>query len=239
MRQVYILIALTSAALAAFAIWMIMDAPRPLDPRIVQAVAAGALVGIGWSVTFLMQEYRRWRERGDVRVDIEMALRAEISDAFADNDAEALRAHGARMAERILSAGSRVGEAFHVFVPKPVNLTVFQALSERIHYLDSTVIDPVIWYYSQAADVIAFAEDLRSREYRALSAERRAKAYAHYVEMQIEAVRRRDVAITALTAALGDQDEVGLETARMERRAERMNELRAWLNSRAAGRSAP
>lgn len=237
MRHVHLLVIFPSAALLALAVWMIADAPRPYDPRIVQAVAAGALVGVGWGVTFLMQEHRRWRERSDIRSDVQQALRAEISDAFADNDAETLSAHGEEMAARIIRAGDEKGEVFHVFVPKPVNLTVFRALSDRIHLLDTPVIDSVIWFYSQAADLQAFAEDLRSRDYRLMPAERRALAYKHYIAMQIEAVRRKTIAINVLTEAIGDQDEVAMSVALAQRRAERKTELRIWLNSQVADRS--
>lgn len=237
MRYALFLIILLSAALAGFALWMIMDAPRPYDPRIVQAVAAGALVGVGWGVTFLTQEYRRWLERRESRVDLQQALRAEISDAFADNDAETLLAHGEEMAARIIRAGDEAGRAFHVFVPKPVNLTVFRALADRIHLLDTPVIDSVIWFYSQAADLQAFAEDLRSRDYRLMPAERRALAYRHYIAMQIEAVRRKAIAISELTDAIGDEDEIAMSAARSRRSAERKAALRAWLNSQAADRN--
>ncbi|MFV0475260.1 MAG: hypothetical protein ACK5MQ_13785 [Pikeienuella sp.] len=237
MRHVFLLIPVFSAALVGFALWIVMALPRPLDARVAQAVVAGALVGVGWAVTFLMQEYRRWRERRDGRLDLQLALRAEISDAFAENDEETLIAHGEEMAARILRAGDEKGEVFHVFVPKPVNLTVFNALSDRIHLLDALMVDSVIWFYSQAADVQAFAEDLRSRDYRQLPATRRAQAYGHYVDMQIEALKRKTTAISALTEAIGDEDEIAMNDARLKRRAERKAELRAWLNSRVAGRN--
>ncbi|WP_340108831.1 hypothetical protein [Pikeienuella sp. HZG-20] len=239
MRHIFLLIVLVSAALAGFALWTIGEAPRPLDPRILQAAAAGALVGVGWGVTFLAQEYQRWRERETIRIETQMALRAEISDFAATVAYADLKTHGAEMDAAILGGDDEGKGAFHVFVPRAKNKMIFDMLGDKVRHVGPASVDHVIWFYSQIADVEAFAEDLNSAAYRRLPADRRAKAYRHYIQMTAEAKRRADLAIAALTAALGDgaesetNDEKTLERAKLDRRAERKAELRAWLNSRA------
>lgn len=235
MRYVFLLIVLVSAALAGFALWTIGEAERPLDARIIQAVAAGALVGVGWSIIFLAQEYQRWREREAMRIETQMALRAEISDFAATVVYADLETYGAEK-EAEIRAGKDEGKgAFHIFVPRTKDKAIFDMLGDKVRHVGPASVDHVIWFYSQIGDIEAFAADLNSEAYRKLPADRRADAYRHYIQMTGEAKRRADLAITALTAALGDDtsDEKTLERAKLARRAERKAELKAWLNSRA------
>lgn len=234
MRLVYVAV----AGLAASLFWLVAFALRrtedPLAPPIVQAIVAGGIVGLGWIVTFATQEYRRWREREEMRTDIQMALRAEISDFAAAVDYAGLEEYGKEIEAEIRAGGDGAG-AFRVFVPHPKDRVIFDALSESIRHLGAGAVDHVVWFYSQLVDVEAFAEDLRSREFQKLPASRRAEAWRHYIQMLIEAKSRADQAKAALTVALKDDGDEDLDWARRLRREERRAELRDWINSRAAG----
>lgn len=200
------LVALVVLALAAGLGALLAEAltQGPWTDGLRQALVAGAFIGLGWAAAFLTNEYRRWKDRQEERIDLQLALRAEISDfaaRFSEAELVAEREAGPAL---IRAAGDEPGEARIVFVPRPKPSAIFEAVGDRITGLGADVTDPVIWFYSQIIDVQAFVDDLRSEAFGRLAAERRALAYGDYLEMLIEARRRADYAIEALTDALGD-----------------------------------
>lgn len=224
-------LAIGLAALVAWMVWTL--AGQPLAPQVMQAAVAGGFIALGWIVTFLTQEYRRQQERREMRIEIHMALRAEINDYVVRHSYDGLKRHVARVTDLIRRGGDDPDSAFFVFTPKTRAMAIFSALAERINHLSPRTTDPVVWFYSQLADVESFAEDLRSAAYARMDADRRARAYADYIQMIVEAKRRGEIAVSVLTDALGDADASEEERARQARRVERKAALRAWINSRA------
>lgn len=220
--------------LASFAGIFIFATNTFLATEIRQALIAGLVVVSGWLATFLMQELNRANDRKALQLDIQLALRAEIQDSydtFTYRDLDT-RAFGRAVENRILEGGDGPN-SFHPFIARDANQIVFDALKERLHFLPTGVIDEVIQFYCQMADLQAFSGHMMQSDFKELEARRRAAAYGHYIQMTIECERRAQDALTQLNYSLGVYDDRGTITqaARYQAKLDISRKaLRRWIN---------
>jgi hypothetical protein len=174
-------------ALARLALWVatgaiplmaaVLAAPNLADE--VQALLVPAILGVaGWLATYLQQ----LDERDQDQLDLMQALRAEIVitlHSLQERDPAAF----AKRLDVAVAAALDAGTPYQAFLPLPGPQVVFAAVSDRIERLPSEVVERCIRFYSLAADVRSFAEDMRSAEFQALDLARRRPAYQNYFEM--------------------------------------------------------
>ncbi len=209
----YGIIGTVMAAALGLLLWVLFPyfSGKPLEPEVLKILVPALLVVLGWLVTFLLQEYRRMRERAEREADLKLALRAEIWDfhqGFVNADT---KAYGAQMVGRILQGGDGEGR-FHPFVPQEKNPIIFSVLSARIDHLPGDAVEEVVQFYSQLADLSAFAQDLRTETLKALPAKRRAAAYGDYIEMKVTADKLACNALEKLNKSLGMKADSGVSS---------------------------
>ncbi len=156
-----------------------------IDPRIWQAVIAGAFVALGWIMNG-WQNRRERRARRDERVrDVHRALYAEIS-AYLNNlgSEQALDIFCADMVARMQDDPD-----FAPLIPTESDDLIFTAIVEEIHVLPRTSIDAVVLYYRQLGAISALISDMRAPSFRALAAGQRIQMYSDYIEMKKQALR--------------------------------------------------
>ena len=225
---VLLLILANVAAIAWLATASILDTPMA------QALIAGLVVASGWFVTFVIQDWTRSRERHEVQTDIQLALRAEIQDChetFTWRDRDT-RAFGRKVMHKIEEAGNGDG-AFHPFIARDAKMIVFDAMKDRLHYLPGGVVDEVVQFYCQLADLQAFAQQMMQPAFRELACDRRAAAYGHYIQMTIECENRAQDALTMLNYSLGvwnDEKAVSELAARQGRLDNARKALWGWIS---------
>lgn len=204
---------------------------KPLEPDVLKILVPALLVVLGWLVTFLLQEYRRMRERSEREIDLKLALRAEIWDFRQAFENAHTVSYGAKMVDKI-NQGADGKNAFHPFVPQEKNPIIFSVLAPRIDNLPSSVVEEVVQFYGQLADLSAFAQDLRSEKLTKLSAARRAAAYGDYIEMKMAAYNLAVLAHAKLEKSLG----VSPRNISTDAQQKRKQSLILWVNSQAEGR---
>jgi len=168
-----------------------------LGSGIIAALIAAAVSVLGWWVGHANDRRAQQALRKEKIRDIMTALRSEIrSSSFlaAYADSQSLRADTRK---RILASGGRK-PAYTPFIPREPDTPVFRAIVGEIHILPGSAIDPVILYYSQAATIAQFADDLRSERYSTLAPERKATMYDDYMAMRDYAAELAADAIKAI-----------------------------------------
>ena len=158
-----------------------------LDPRIWQAVLAGAFVALGW----VFNGWQNRREAANLRAerlrDVHRALYAEIGANLSNLlSADHLDEECVAGLERIEAEKS--GDPYVPFIGKESRDQIFQAIVGDIHVLPRTSIDAVVPYYAQVSAIAAMIEDLRGPTYASLSQDRRKQIYADYMAMKQQAL---------------------------------------------------
>ncbi|TDL81313.1 hypothetical protein E2L08_06485 [Palleronia sediminis] len=165
------------------------------DPRLWQAVIAGAFVAAGWIVNGAQNRRAADRLRRERLRDVHRALYAEIKHNLANLDsAAALTEFATPVLQRI------VEDDFVPFVPRERNDAVFRTVLPEIHVLPRVTIDPVIRYYSQLAAHDALVEDMRGDSFKVMEAERRAAIYADLIAIKIALVSYGEEATDVIAA---------------------------------------
>ncbi|SFG51887.1 hypothetical protein SAMN04488020_102434 [Palleronia marisminoris] len=165
--------------------------PLGIDPRIWQAIVAGAFLALGWIVNGWQNRREAARRRHERLRDSHRALYAEIGtnlDALGGPDV--LEAHETTMVARMESEPD-----FVPFVPSERPMPVFEGLVEHVHILPRVTIDPIVAYYSQMQAVTALVQDMRGPAFASLSAERRIAIYRDYIGMKTQAFLYGDYAL--------------------------------------------
>jgi len=155
-----------------------------IDPRIWQAVLAGAFVAAGW----LVNGWQNRREAATLRRerlrDVHRALFAEIGATLSNLESDA--ALDAWRDGMLLRMDAEPG--FFPFVPRERGDRVFQAIVAEIHILPRGTIDPIVAFYTQLAAIEMLVEDMRGETIKTLAPDRRRLIYADYIEMKKQAL---------------------------------------------------
>ncbi|MGY6632371.1 MAG: hypothetical protein ACXIU8_01315 [Alkalilacustris sp.] len=227
---------LSAALVGGLVAALVAVRPDLSDHRVQQAALAGAVVGVGWFVTFILREFGAVTARTRRRQDVELALRAEIFDyteALDDGDpvaeADALR-------DVVLAAGDKRRAAYLPYFPRISPPVVFEAVRDDLPTVSSFAMDSIVQFYSMLSDITSFAEDLRSPEFQTLPAARRVVAYADYLEMRGTTVRIGLHAIDQLNLSLRRTSDPAYSAPDHMNPADaaRMQTLRAEISSRSA-----
>ena len=156
-----------------------------LDPRIWQAVVAGAFVALGWVVNGARERRATRSLRAERLRDLHRALFAEIGVQVTNLGSEArIRADAAPLLERM-----EADEAFVPFIPRERGDAVFRSALEDLSILPRVTIDPIVAYHAQLAALAALTDDMRGAAFGRLAADRRRAIYLDYVEMKVQAFR--------------------------------------------------
>lgn len=164
-----------------------------LDPRVTQALIAGAFVALGWVVNGRANRRRAAELRAKRVRDMQRAVFAEIRAYLAVLERDHLAEYGARIATRIEAEPD-----YFPVIPTEHNDAIFRALVSEIHVLPRDVIDPVVLYYSQINAIGAMIEDLRSLQKPQIGAMRAAAMYRDYIAMKLGAMELGEAALGAI-----------------------------------------
>ncbi|MEM7521858.1 MAG: hypothetical protein AAF307_12575 [Pseudomonadota bacterium] len=151
-----------------------------IDPRVGQAIVAGAFLAAGWL-------YNGWKNRQDARRlraerlrDVHRALYAEIGTTTANMvGAAALTQEADVLVQRMQEEPD-----FVPFIPQQHGDHMYDAIVAEIHILPRCTIDPVVAYYSQIKTLGAFAEDMRGPAFAQMGQDRRIIMYRDYIAMK-------------------------------------------------------
>lgn len=180
-----------------------MGAGAPLwIGAVIGALIAAVVTALGWWVSHARDRTAAERARQSKIVDLQKALRAEIVAHLHQLARWAAQGGGQETIAAILQAGDAPATRFTPLLPAERHDRMFAALVDEIHVLDTDVVAPVVAYYHQLAMVADLADMIRTPDYAEISAERRAKAYAYYVTMKIDAREMGEDALGALDAAI-------------------------------------
>jgi hypothetical protein len=193
-----------------------------IDPRIWQAVIAGAFVSVGWLVNGWQNRRSAAHLRKEKLRDFHRAIHAEIGTNLANLwDEKRLESYSAGLIEKM-----REDDGFIPFIPRERNDFTYDALIGDIHILPRQTIDPIVVYYSQIKSIAALADDMRGAGFKAMAQDRRIAMYGDYIEMKKQALQFGRYA-NAMIVAFSDG---GAPGAHAEARR---------FNTRAAVRSGP
>ncbi len=196
MRRAFVICAVVVAIAGLLIGYLARD--ESIDVRVRQAMIAGSVVAAGWIITFLLQEYRFYRERRERRNDLQRALYAEIR-ACLDGQLrrDNLESYGSEMVARMQDAADE-GEDYIPFIPHETNDIVFKAIISDVHVLPIASIDPIVLYYAQLAAIDALIADLRSEAFTKLDVDRRIAMYRDYISLKREALRLGEDALKGM-----------------------------------------
>lgn len=172
-----------------------------VDTDTLKVLVPALVVVLGWVLTFFMQEYRHERERIKQEMDLQLALRAEIWDYLHSADRTDLLRSRDMVAQKILKWGDDM--PFHPSIPQEKSMMIFSAFVQNIDRLPPETVDRIVQFYSQMNDVELFYSDLHSDSFMQMPAKRRSKAYAHFIDMKINAGERAAAAYRCLNKSLG------------------------------------
>lgn len=167
------------------------------DPRILQAVIAGAFVALGWVYNGWQNRRADHRRRLEKQDDIATALMAEIThyrDALVFFDLDEIW-------DQVQGRMARDPDYMPV-IPSERNDTIFSAILAEIHILPEDVILPVTRYYNQVFAIEAIIADLRSDTMKKETVEARLGAYTDYISLKKQALEDGNSAIAALAQHL-------------------------------------
>jgi len=192
-----LLISIFVVSLAGLAIAYVAGI-ESIDVRVRQAMIAGSVVASGWVITFLLQEYRFYRERSERVNDMQRAIYAEIR-ACLDGQLKRddLQKYGNEMIARMRDAADEE-ETYIPLIPSETNNIVFISIISEVYVLPTASIDPVVLYYSQLAAIDALISDLRSEAFEKLSPDRRIAMYRDYISLKVEAIRLGEDALLGI-----------------------------------------
>ena len=171
------------------------------DAKVQQGAIAAAVVATGWLVTFAFREVSTLIERHQQSRDILIALSAEVHDyaegISLDNPAKWIE----MVTKDVTEGGNEPETAFYPFISQISEPVIFNKLADQIHLLPEEPIDTTIQFYSILSDLRLFVEDLRSEEFRKLSAERRLLGYIDLIDMRITTVEIANEALRLMNDA--------------------------------------
>ena len=127
-----------------------------------------------------------------------MALLAEVIGNRVQHARIDLEAHASEIQDRMSADPD-----YTPFVPRDASTIVFDAILSDIHVLPGPTILPVVSHYKQVARIAHFADDLKSDNFRQLSAGRRFEMYVDYLQMILQALKQAASAEQALRGSLG------------------------------------
>ena len=166
-----------------------------LDPRIWQALIAGAVVAAGWLVNGWQNRRAASREaqlqrneaaslRAERLRDVHRALYAEIGANLSNlSGTDALDADVSHVLELM-----RTDESYIPFLPREDRSIVFKSVIQDIHVLPRTTINAVVAYYAQLSSISALIDDIRSEAYPALPVDRRIAIYTDLMILKRQAL---------------------------------------------------
>lgn len=166
---------------------------------VIAAVISSAVTALGWIVSHRREGEAEARRRRERIVDVQKALRAEVANYAAQLEEVDLAEH----LDGVLAAMRR-DPGFVPFVPRESFDTVFRALVADIHLLPGGAVEPVVRYYAHLIGLAAFADDLRSPEFRGLMPERRSAMFSHFIAMKVKALDYAREADAALAKGIGE-----------------------------------
>jgi hypothetical protein len=169
-----------------------------ITPAIVAALIAGLVNAIGWFVAYGRDRRLDVVKRQEKVRDYMTALRAEIrchNRQWSEGDAAQHKADMIRLINTVPS--------YTPFIPREPSNVVFAAILSEIHILPAEAIEPVVRFYWQTQSIAQLVEDLRGEGFKALDAGRKATLYSDYIDLQVEAGRLAEGAVSALNAWRG------------------------------------
>lgn len=172
-----------------------------LDTAIIAAVVSAAVTAFGWFASHWSERRLEGQRREEKIVDVQWALLAEIESNLQRYAEVDLDAHEREMRRSILSRRGR--SRFTPFVPRYATEIVFEAFVPDIHILPTATIRDVVAYYKQEYKLREMVEDLRSDRFAALSQDRKAHLYGHYVWQIKTVLSWGERARAALASQLG------------------------------------
>jgi len=156
--------------------WAVLTWLRGLDPRIWQAIIAGAIVALGWIVNGAQERRVAARLRAERLRDFHKALFAEIRTALA-----ALGEDDPSVGEEI-AAG--ISDTNKPFVPLEQHDRVFKTVLEDIDVLPRQTIDAIVAYYGQISALEAMTKDMRTAAAGDMSGASYEAMYRDYLKMR-------------------------------------------------------
>jgi hypothetical protein len=160
----------------------------------------GALIGILISNGLaLLLDIRRRREKVK---DVQTSLRAEMRTHWRRLEPLEMDARAAL----ILARMKDTSRPFTPFIPREEPTPIFDAVVREIHLLPTSVIDPVVLFYSKHVALLNFVDDLRGGPFAELERDRQVQMYEDYITMQKQARDLAEEAIGAIDAALDDNE---------------------------------
>ena len=188
-----------------------------VDPRVWQAVVAGAFLAAGWIFNGWQNRRAASRLRAEKLRDYHRAIYAEIGANLANLwDTAELEGYRDQLVERM-----REDPSFVPFIPIERHDTVFDALIADIHILPRQTIDPIVIYYAQLKSVAALAADMRADAYARMEPARRILMYQDYIAMKVQLLAFGRYANALIDAfSRGGKEAADEKAARINSRAE-------------------
>ncbi|MEM9642613.1 MAG: hypothetical protein AAGA19_14050 [Pseudomonadota bacterium] len=193
-----------TAAALLFLVALIRDIEPDLltAPQVWQAVIAGVFLSVGWFVTAEAGRASEARQRDERQQDVQTALRSEISSIRGQMVGNLPLTDGQKMLETLRDAMHHriLTEDLVPFIATENNDAVYRTMLPEIYFLDEKVIPDVVRFYDVLKNIEDLSADLRTPEYAALDAKRRASIYKRLMSMKITLVQYADKALTEIDA---------------------------------------
>lgn len=195
---------------AALLAWTLISVFGVAKDKAVPAVIAGAMIALGWLITFLISSYREAEARDQQRRDTLYALRGEIFALVDKLDNQKIRDNAGKVQGKIAN-GDGVDEngapveyfPFSTMESEPI---VFEAVSSTVPALAEDTVAAVVRFYAEYTDMRKMIEDARSDDAKALSRERRVALHKQLTNRRISTLRWGLRAYIEINKELGAKD---------------------------------
>lgn len=191
-------------AIAASIIWFLI-LPNEELKEVRTPLIAGTVIAMGWLVTFLVSEYQRASDRAQTQVDVLLALRSEIFAVVEKLDKDPIKSDAIKV-QGLIKTGGNGTAAYHPFTASESPPIVYQAVSGSIPVLNPEALEPILQFYAAYSDLTAMAEDVRTQDFKSLSAVRRVNAYKALTTHRIATLYWGLCAVKAIQVEFGDED---------------------------------
>lgn len=195
---------LVLSPLGVMLLWIALERGQA-SPTLLPAALAGAVVALGWLVTFILRQYETLEDRDQTRRDTLLALRQEVFTVLETlektNWAENAKTVQAKIAN---PPGGKT--AFFSFSSTETRPIIFETVAQNLRFMDEVTVGAVVRFYAEFNALRGLIDDTKRQDFRELDAQRRELFHVHLTTQRRNTIFFALRAIYRINVVLGRDD---------------------------------